>query len=217
MERSDEEKLLQSNADALKLMKLIERSELDDWNPYQTKIYAAVAVLFFMLSMVCVALGIGIGFDGRENAYHKEIMPSKALSYIDDGKLIELKDGNYPVAMPSSDETLMIDGEKKFPLLMVMVPTEGGLKLYPLNVADDSFLPRQGRTLALNILIGFTSAHAENRLQYDEKHGDVSDYKRKAYYYLEVRGGAGRMKRGYKQSRDPDPLVELQTIYHLIN
>ena len=111
----------------------------------------------------------------------------------------------------------MINGERKFPLLMVMVPTERGLRLYPLNIADDSFLPRQGRTLALNILIGFTSAHAENRLQYDEKHGDVEDYKRKAYYYMEVKNGAGRMKRGYKSSRSTEPIEELETIYRLLN
>ena len=217
MKNLSEEELLKVNAESIKLMKLIERSEIDDWNPYQTKIYAAIAVLFFVLSMVCVIFGIGIGFNGLENAYHKEIIPSLKLSYIDGGQLIELANGNYPVAMPSDDETLMIGGQKKFPLLMVMVPTEGGLKLYPLNVADDSFLPRQGRTLALNILIGFTSAHAENRLQYDEKHGDVADYKRKAYYYLEVRNGAGRMKRGYKKSRSLDPIEELQTIYHIVN
>lgn len=216
MKNLSEEELMKVNAESLKLMKLIERSELEDLNPYQTKIYAAVAVLFFLLAMFCVHFEIGIGFDGRENAYHKEIIPSLKLSYIDGGQLIELADGNYPVAMPSSDNTLTIGGKKKFPLLMVMVPTAEGLKLYPLNVADDSFLPRQGGTLALNILIGFTSAHAENRLQYDEKHGDVSDYKRKAYYYLEVKSGVGRMRRGYKFSRDPDPFVELQTIYHLI-
>lgn len=150
-------------------------------------------------------------------SYHAEIIPSRALSYIDGGRLVELPDGNYPVAMPAGDAALVIDGEKKFPLLMVMVPLDGGLKLYPLNVADDSFLPRQGRTLALNILMGFTSAHAENRLQYGEKLGSVEDYKRKAYYYLEVRSGAGRMRRGYKTSRAPDPLVELETIYRLKN
>ena len=211
------EELMRSNEESLRLMNLIARSEIEDWNPYQTKVYAAVAALFFILSIICASIGLGIGFEGRENAYHKEIIPSRALSYIDDGKLIELADGNYPVAMPPGDATLMIDGRKKFPLLLVMLPTAEGLKLYPLNIADDSFLPRQGRTLALNILIGFTSAHAENRLQYDEKHGNVEDYKRKAYYYMEVRGGVGRMRRGYKKTRSTDPIEEMQTVYKLIN
>ena len=218
MRKIDDDELTRSNTESVKLMKLIANSEIEDWNPYQTEVYAAIAVLFFMMSIACVVLGYGIGFEGRENAYHKEIIPSKALSYIDDGQLIALPNGNYPVAMPSGDEWLTINGARKFPLLMVMVPTaDGQLKLYPLNIEDDSFLPRQGRTLALNILIGFTSAHAENRLQYDEKHGNVEDYKRKAYYYLEVRSGAGRMKRGYKQSRSTDPIKEMQTVYKLTN
>ena len=214
--RVDEQARLSN--ESLRLMKMLARSENEELNPYQTKIYAAIAVLFFMLSIVCVECGLGIGFEGRENAYHKELMPSKALSYIDDGRLVELPDGKYPVAMPSGDEWLMIDGVRKFPLLMVMVPTaDGQLKLYPLNIEDDSFLPRAGRMLALNILIGFTSAHAENRLQYDEKHGNVEDYKRKGYYYLEVKSGVGRMRRGYKQSRSTDPLEELQNIYVLLH
>lgn len=203
--------------ESLELMNLIARSELDDWNPYQPKIYAAAVVLFFVLSMVCICFKIGIGFEGKNASYHQELLPSRAICYIDGGRALELPDGNYPVAMPSGDETLMLYGQKKFPLLMVMVPTADGLKLYPLNVADDSILPRQGRTLALNILIGFTSAHAENRLQYGEKLGNVEDYKRKAYYYLEVRSGVGRMRRGYKTSRALDPLVELETIYWLKN
>lgn len=202
--------------ESLELMSLIARSELDDWNPYQTKIYAAAAVLFFVLAMICIHFRIGIGFEGKNASYHQELIPSRALCYIDGGRLIELPDGNYPVAMPSGAEALTIDGQKKFPLLMVMVPTADGLKLYPLNVADDSFLPRQGRMLALNILMGFTSAHAENRLQYGEKLGNVEDYKRKAYYYIEVRRGVGRMRRGYKTARDLDPIRELSTIYNLI-
>ena len=215
MRKADDDNFAKTSEDSMRLMKLIARSEVDSLNPYQTEIYAATAVLFFVLSIICIVFGIGIGFNGRDNAYHKELIPSRALSYIDDGRLVELPDGNYPV--PSDDKSLMIDGKKKFPLLMVMVPTERGLRLYPLNVEDDSFLPRQGRTLALNILIGFTSAHAENRLQYDEKHGNVEDYKRKAYYYLEVKSGVGRMKRGYKFSRSTDPIEEMQTVYKLIN
>ena len=216
MKKFDDDELLKANSESVELMKLLMRSELDEINPYQTEIYAATAALFLLLSMVCLYFGLGIGFEGKNISYHAELMPSRALSYIDGGRLIELPDGNYPVAMPSGDESLMIDGQKKFPLLMVAVPTAAGLRLYPLNVADDSFLPRQGRLLALNILMGFTSAHAENRLEYDEKHGNVEDYKRKAYYYIEVRSGVGRMRRGYKFSRDLDPNVELSTVYDLI-
>ncbi|MBQ9478937.1 MAG: hypothetical protein IJU71_05210, partial [Selenomonadaceae bacterium] len=86
--RKIDDELTRSNTESVKLMKLIANSEIEDWNPYQTEVYAAIAVLFFMMSIACVVLGYGIGFEGRENAYHKEIIPSKALSYIDDGQLI---------------------------------------------------------------------------------------------------------------------------------
>ncbi len=216
MKKFDDDELLKSTSESVELMKLLMRSELDELNPYQTEIYAATAAGFLLLAMICMYFGLGIGFEGKNMSYHAEILPSRAIGYIDDGRVIELPDGNYPVAMPSGDDWITIEGAKKMPLLLIAVPTGDGLKLYPLNVEDDSFLPRQGRTLALNILMGFTSAHAENRLEYDEKHGNVEDYKRKAYYYMEVRHGVGRMKRGYKFSRALDPTVELKTVYDLI-
>ena len=186
---------------------------MKDWQ----KNYAAAAALFLMLSMVMLYFNVGIGYVGKNMSYHQEIIPSRVLSYIDDGRLIELPDGNYPVAMPNGGEAIWIDGRRHFPMLMVFIPIADRFELRPLNIADDSFLPRKGRTLALNILMGFTSAHAECTLQYDEKHGNVEDYKRKAYYYLEVKHGVGRMKRGYKKTRELNPISELRTIYHLIN
>ena len=218
IKRFDDEELLKVHTESVELMRMLARSQLDEWNPYQIHNYAKAAAVFLILSLLCLHFDIGIGFVGKNMAYHREIIPSRALSYIDDGgQLIELPDGNYPVAMPSGGEAIMINGVRKFPLLMVFVPIADHFELRPLNIEDDSFLPRQGRTLALNILMGFTSAHAENTLQYDEKHGNVEDYKRKAYYYLEVKHGAGRMKRGYKKTRELNPISEMRTICELTN
>ena len=81
---------------------------------------------------------------------------------------------------------------------MLLVEVDG--VYYPLNIADDSIIPRRGKTLPLKILFGFTSAHAENTLHYQEKTGNdpVADYRKKAFYYLRVENGFGRVQRDFK-------------------
>lgn len=125
-------------------------------------------------------------------SWHEEIFTSDALSYIRDGKLVALEDGDYPLAMPPAGTFV----GKVAPLLLVEV--DGNY--YPLNIVDDSIIPRQGRLLPLKILFGFTSAHAENTLTYKEKTGNdpVADYRKKAYYFLRVESGYGRVQRGFK-------------------
>ena len=132
--------------------------------------------------------------------------------------------------MPSQDSTLEIDGEEFFPLLLVLVPVDDHFELYPINIADDSLLPRRGKTIALHILFGFTSDHAENKLVYAEKGNDTAaeDYKRKAFYYLVVKNGYGEMQRDYMTAenagenfhyyRNVDHVMEeLITIYKIVN
>ena len=213
-------------------MKLLEKMEMDNWNPYNIDKYAAAAVFFLILSFMVCYFQIGFKHTEEGTGYHKEILPSSALSYIKDGELIPLDDGAYPVAMPSQDSTLEINGEEYFPLLLILVPSSNGeeFDLYPLNIADDSLLPRQGRTLALHILFGFTSDHAENKLVYAEKGNDTAaeDYKRKAFYYLVVKNGYGKIERDYmtkenagenlRYYRDVDHVKEeLITIYKMKN
>ena len=222
---------------SVRLMKLLEKMEMQKWNPYNIDKYAAAAVFFLTLSIMVCYFQIGFSHVEEKNGYHKEILPSATLSYIKDTQLISLPDGAYPVAMPSQDSSIEIDGKKFFPLLLVFVPkidtkaTEiEDFDLYPINIADDSLLPRRGRTLALHILFGFTSKHAENTLLYAEKGNDTAaeDYKRKAFYYLVVKDGYGRMERDYmnaenagerlKYYRDVNNVKEeLFTIYMMKN
>ena len=81
----------------------------------------------------------------------------------------------------------------KAPMLLIKV----GREYYPLNIADDSILPRQGNILPLKILFGFNSPHASNTLKYAEKiGGDPRDsYHRKVRYYLLVKNGYGTVQR----------------------
>lgn len=222
---------------SIRLMKLLEKMEIQKWNPYDIDKYAAAAVFFLVLSFIVCYFQIGFSHVEEKNGYHKEILSSETLSYIKDGQLVALSDGAYPVAMPSQDSSFEINGEKVFPLLLIFVPKSNAdltkiedFELYPINIADDSLLPRRGRTLALHILFGFTSNHAENTLLYAEKGNDTAaeDYKRKAFYYLVVKGGYGTMERdymnaenageGFKYYRDVDHVKEeLFTIYKMKN
>lgn len=122
-------------------------------------------------------------------SFHQEIVPSNALSYFDGDKLVALDDGNYLLAMPAGGT--FVHG--KAPMLLVKV----GREYYPLNIADDSTLPRRGNVLPLRILFGFTSPHASNTLKYAEKKGGdpVEAYRRKARYYLKVANGFGTVQR----------------------
>ena len=147
-----------------------------------------VAVTFFLTLSFAVVL---YPKSDTPPSWHEEIFPSNTLSYIKDGELVALSDGNYPLAMPPEGTFI---GEIA-PLLLVEVDGT----YYPLNIADDSIIPRHGKILPLKILFGFTSAHAENTLHYKEKTGNdpVADYRKKAFYYLRVEGGFGRVQRGF--------------------
>ena len=156
--------------------------------PFKWRRYTIVAILFFML-----AFGVVIFNNGSDVApsFHAEIFPSNAISYIKDNEIVSLANGDYALAMPPGGT--FVNGIAP----MLLVEVDG--KFYPLNIADDSILPRQGRMLTLKILFGFTSPHASNTLTYDEKKGGdpVRDFRRKASYYLHVVDGFGHVERQY--------------------
>lgn len=169
------------------LQKILD-AEKAEFRKFSRKFYL-IAVALFMLLAFAVVL-----YPKSETppSWHEEIFPSNALSYIKDGELVALPDGNYPLAMPPEGTFI----GKIAPMLLVKV---GGV-YYPLNIVDDSIIPRHGKTLPLKILFGFTSAHAENTLHYKEKTGNdpVADYRKKAYYYLRVEDGFGKVQRGFE-------------------
>lgn len=150
---------------------------------------------YFISAAICLALAIAIVILPKSDtppSWHEEILPSNALSYIKDDELVALPDGDYPLAMPPAGTFV----GKIAPMLLVEVNGT----YYPLNIADDSIIPRQGKLLPLKILFGFTSPHAENTLHYQEKTGTdpVADYRRKAFYFLRVENGFGRVQRDFK-------------------
>lgn len=151
------------------------------------KFYAAVAAVFFIL-----AFGVVIFAPKNvDPSFHAEIFPTSAISYIKGGEPVALADGDYYLAMPAGGT--FVNGVA--PMLMIRV----GREYYPLNVADDSPLPRRGKLLPLKILFGFTSPHAENKLTYAEKNGGdpAESYRRKAQYYLHVEDGFGSVRRKF--------------------
>ena len=162
-------------------------AEKKEFRRFTRKFYFIAAAVFALLAVAVVL------YPKSEvpPSWHEEIFPSEALSYIKDGKLIALPDGDYPLAMPPEGTFI----GKVAPMLLVQVR---GV-YYPLNIADDSIIPRHGKTLPLKILFGFTSAHAENTLHYQEKTGNnpVADYRKKAFYYLRVENGFGRVQRDF--------------------
>lgn len=151
------------------------------------KFYAAIAAVFFILSFCAVIFQPPRG----DPSFHKEIFPTDAISYIKGDKPIALADGDYYLAMPAGGT--FVQGVA--PMLMVKV----GREYFPLNIADDSKIPRRGELLPLKILFGFTSPHAENKLTYAEKNGGdpVESYRRKAQYYLHVENGFGTVQRKF--------------------
>lgn len=155
--------------------------------PFKWKRYTAVAVIFFLLAFFVA------WFQDRdkEPSFHEEIFPSDSISYIKNNLPVALADGDYSLAMPQGGT--FVNG--KPPMLLVEVDGE----FYPLNIMDDSILPRQGRQLPLKILFGFTSPHASNTLKYAEKISDdpVKDYRRKSQYYLHVADGFGHVERKF--------------------
>ncbi len=155
--------------------------------PFKVELYTVVAVIFFIMAAISVKF-----FQSDKTAsFHEEIFPSDAISFIKDDTPVALPDGDYELAMPAGGT--FVNGVAP----MMLVKVDGNF--YPLNIADDSILPRQGRQLPARILFGFTSPHASNTLKYDEKKSDnpVADYKRKAVYYLKVSKGYGEVQRKY--------------------
>ena len=162
-------------------------AEKSEFRKFSRKFYFIAVAVFTALAFATVLYPKS----STPPSWHEEILPSNALSYIKDDKLVALPDGDYQLAMPPAGTFV---GEIA-PMLLVEV--DG--KYYPLNIADDSIIPRTGKLLPLKILFGFTSAHAENTLKYLEKTGTdpVADYRKKAYYFLRVEGGFGRVQRGF--------------------
>ena len=160
--------------------------------PFKVEVYTVVAVIFFILA------GMSVKFFQTDKAasFHEEIFPSDRISYIKDNQLVALADGDYNLAMPAGGT--FVNGIA--PMLLIEVDGE----FYPLNIMDDSILPRQGRQLPLKILFGFTSPHASNTLQYAEKNGGdpTESYRKKAYYYLHVENGFGNVERYYKVQKN---------------
>ena len=214
---------------SLLLMQFLEKAEMTQLNPYRVGRYLEVIIFFLILTFTVVYLQTEISNNEKGNDYHREILPSESLSYIKDGQAVAIADGAYPVAMPSQDAWIEISGQRYFPLFLILLPTADGFELYPINIIDDSLLPRRGQVLPLHILFGFTSDHAENRLVYAEKGNDTAaeDYKRKAFYYLVVENGYGKMQRGYVTDAEGDAFKyyrdtlhveeELVATYHLLN
>ena len=172
----------------LRELKKILDAEKSEFQKFSRKFYFIAVAVFVSLAFAVVLYPK----PQTPPSWHEEIFPSNALSYIKDGKLVALPDGDYPLAMPPKGTFV----EKVAPMLLVQVR---GV-YYPLNIADDSIIPRQGKTLPLKILFGFTSAHAENTLKYKEKTGNdpVADYRKKAIYYIEVQNGFGRVQRKFE-------------------
>lgn len=169
-------------------MKKFQDTEDTLHQPFKVELYTVVAVIFFILS----ALVVKFIQPNQAASFHKEIFQTDRISYIKNNQPVALQDGNYNLAMPAGGT--FVNGIA--PMMLIEVDNE----YYPLNIADDSILPRQGRQLPARILFGFTSPHASNTLTYDEKKSDnpAADYKRKAFYYLCVHDGYGEVKRIYK-------------------
>lgn len=172
--------------DLRQIEKLIDE-EKSEFRKFSRKFYFIAVILFMTLAIIAVIYPKS----DTPPSWHEEIFPSDALSCIRDGKLVALPDGDYPLAMPPAGT--FVDGVAP----MLMVEVDG--TYYPLNIADDSIIPRRGKLLPLKILFGFTSAHAENTLHYKEKTGNdpVADYRKKAFYFLRVKDGFGRVQRDF--------------------
>ncbi|MCR5833779.1 MAG: hypothetical protein K6G55_03925 [Selenomonadaceae bacterium] len=163
-------------------------AEKKAFQKFSRKFYFITSVIFAMLAVITV---IAPKSD-TPPSWHEEIIPSNAIGYIDNGKVIALPDGDYRLAMPP--QNTFVNGIAP----MLLVEVDGNY--FPLNIVDDSILPRRGKQLPLKILFGFTSAHAENTLTYKEKTGDdnpVTEYSRKAFYFLRVENGYGRVRRDF--------------------
>ena len=173
--------------DSREFQKILD-AEKSEFRKFSRKFYFIAAAIFMSLAFAVVIYPKS----DTPPSWHKEIFTSNAISYVKDDKLVALPDGDYPLAMPPAGT--FVNGVA--PMLRVQVNGAN----YPLNIADDSIIPRQGKTLPLKILFGFTSAHAENTLKYQEKNGNdpVADYRKKAIYFLRVENGFGRVQRKFE-------------------
>ena len=130
----------------LRLMKLIEQMQRREWNPYNIEKYIEAVLFFTILTFIALHFQFDESHKDKGNGYHKEILPSNALCYIKNNELVKLSDGAYPVAMPSQDSTLDIDGKTIFPMLLILVPELKDnqitdFELYPLNIhVEDAHL-----------------------------------------------------------------------------
>ncbi len=160
-------------------------------DPYPVKKYLTVALIFFAAAF----LFINFGHSGKSIMFHPEIIPTNEICYIKDEIPVPLPDGDYPLAMPPGET--FVKGIA--PMMLVKVNDE----YYPLNIADDSILPRLGKQLPLKILFGFTSPHAENTLPYLEKTGGdpAEQYRRFSLYYLHVGHGYGKVQRVFEYKK----------------
>ena len=127
-------------------------AEKSEFQKFSRKFYFIAVVVFMSLAFAVVLYPK----PNTPPSWHEEIIPSNTLSYIKDGELVALPDGDYPLAMPPEGTFV----GKVAPMLLVKVDDT----YYPLNIVDDSIIPRHGKILPLKILFGFTSAHAENTL-----------------------------------------------------
>ncbi len=164
-----------------------EKNFTEDFDPYPTKKYLAVALIFFAAAFSVMYFDM----DGKLQMFHREIFPAGKICYIKDCHPVPLADGDYPLAKPPKD--CFVNG--KIPLLLVKVEEI----YYPLNIESDTLLPNNGGLLPLKILFGFTSPHAENTLKYVEKGGGdpAKAYARKSRYYLHVEDGFGKVRREF--------------------
>lgn len=178
----------------------------EEITPYPLDRYTLAIIVFLLASLLVVYFRFGLSHQDETAGYYAEIVPSDALSCIDEERqeLIPLPDGVYPLCLPSGGEKVTWQGRASTPLFLVPLLQDGKFRLYPLNIRNDSLIERHGPPLVFHIRLKFHSRHAENCLPYLEKDGTaVSDaeiaqqYTRKFYYYLLVQDGYGELQLGW--------------------
>ena len=94
------------------LQKILD-AEKAEFRKFSRKFYFIAVAVFMALAFAVVLYPKST----TPPSWHEEIFPSNALSYIKNGELIALPDGNYPLAMPPKGT--FIDGIA--PMLLVQV------------------------------------------------------------------------------------------------
>lgn len=203
---------------------------MQTFEPYPLDRYTAAIVFFLIITFAVCGYNSGFSNSEEQAGYHEEVIPADVISYIDGKEAIPLADGCYPLALPSEYDYLDENHKRIFPRFLILVPKDGILRLYPLNLSDHSILERHGSRLVLHHLILFSGRHIENSLRYDEKTGTSpsDDYAKKAFYYLLVSKGYGEIQRGYMSKENAGNSVrwykdlehvdeELLAIHFIIN